>query len=300
MVACAASLLLGGCVRSSSLSEITSTGAVNRSLTITVSDTGMSGENKTKPEDHLILTNPGAWKVSSSTKDMSTILTASRTMAPGAPKSVEYRLTDGKTGKAKVEVGLKTLPNGDQEYTETWTWEGEKETIASEIVEDVSPILNKHLKPLGADDQKVAQATEFLSDLVIRIMMGPSDPMLMDIITQPEEGLRQFRRRIYLGLAEWIEKEVPNVDEAKAKATAKAWALDLQNLLQEKQTESTSQSNAPGSGGQLVTVQSAVKGLGQVVETNGLLDEVDDRIYWNMYLEACSNKPVVFRAVFRK
>lgn len=296
----AAALLMGGCVRNSSFSEISETGAIQRSLTLTITDSGMGGDEKPKPEDHLILSNPGAWKVSSSTKDTNTTLTATRTMAPGAPKAVEYRLSDGKTGKAKVEIGLQTLANGDQEYTETWTWEGEKETIADDIVKDVAPILAKHLKPLGATDQKVSESSDFVADLVIRTMMGPSEPMLMQLVTQPEEGLRQFRRRIYLGFAEWIENEIPGVDGAKARAAAKSWALDLENLLEEKQTASTSSPTPPGGGGQLVTIQSAVKGAGTLVETNGVMDEVDDRIYWSMYLEACSRKPVVFRAVFRK
>ncbi len=297
---CAAALLLGGCVRSSSLSEITSTGAVNRKLTITVTDSGMGGENKPKPEDFLILANPGAWKVSAETKEMATTMTASRTMAPGAPKTVEYHLSDGKKGKAKVEVGLITLPNGDQEYTETWTWEGKDETLASDIIKDVAPILAKHLKPLGASDAKITESGEFVKDLVIKIMMGPSEPMLMQLITEPEEGLRQFRRKVYLGFAEWIRKEIPGTDEVKAKATAKAWAQDLQKLLEDKQTAATSPSSPPGDEGQLVIIQSAIKGNGQVVETNGVLDEVDDRVYWSMYLEACSNKPVVLRAVFKK
>lgn len=300
LIACGAAILMGGCVRNSSVSEISSTGAVTRSLTLTISDSGMGGEDKAKPEDHLILANPGAWKVSSSTKDTTTTFTATRTMAPGAPKAIEYRLSDGKTGKAKVEVGVRTLANGDQEYTETWTWEGEKETITDDIVNDVKPILAKHLKPLGATDEKVTESTDFVSDLVIRTMMGPSEPMLMQLITQPEEGLRQFRRRVYIGLAEWIKKEIPGVDEAKANAAAKAWALDLQKLLEEKQSETTSSPTPPGGGGQLVTIQSSVKGPGAWVETNGVVDEVDDRIYWSMYLEACSKKPVVFRAVFKK
>lgn len=300
LIACGAAILMGGCVRNSSYSEISSTGAVSRSLTLSITDSGMGGDSKAKPEDHLILANPGAWKVASATKDTTTTFTATRTMAPGAPKAVEYRLSDGKTGKARVEVGLRTLGNGDQEYTETWTWEGEEETIANDIVKDVEPILAKHLKPLGASDEKVTESGAFVTELVIRTMMGPSDPMLMQLITQPEEGLRQFRRRVYIGFAEWIQKEIPGVDEAKAKAAAKAWALDLQKLLEEKQSETTSSPTPPGGGGQLVIIQSAVKGHGPMVETNGILDEVDDRIYWVMYLEACANKPVIFRAVFKK
>lgn len=293
-------ILLGGCVRSTSFSEITPEGTVKRTLSVAINEMG-GGEEK--GEDYLILSNPGQWKLNTEAKAGMVTFSASRTAAIGAPKAVEYRLTDGKkgAGKAKVEIQTRKLPDGGTEYTETWTWEGETgKTLSSEITSDVKPMLEKHLKPIGADDAKVDAAAQAMTREAIRALMGPGEPLLMTVIGQPEEGLRQFRRRLYLGLAGWISKELPSVTEEKGKAAAKAWAMDLQNLLDKKQNETKSADEPPTSGGQLVLAQSSIQGLGDVVETNGIIDEVDGRVYWSMYLEACSNEPVVLRAVFKK
>jgi hypothetical protein len=293
-------LVLGGCVRSTSVSEITPEGTVKRSLSVTINEMG-GGEEK--GEDYLVLASPGQWKQDTQTKPGTIIYSATRTAALGAPKAVEYRLTDGKKGKgkAKVEIQTKKLPDGGTEYTETWTWEGESgKTLSSEITTDIKPMLDKQLKPIGADEAKVEAAALAMTREAIRALMGPGEPLLMTVIAQPEEGLRQFRRRLYLGLAGWISRELPSVTEEKGKAAAKAWAMDLQSLLEKKQNDTKTSEEPPNSGGQLVLAQSAIQGLGDVVETNGIIDEVDGRVYWSMYLEACSNEPVVLRAVFKK
>ncbi len=300
LVPALALLAVGGCVRSTSLSEITPEGTVKRSLSVTIND--MSGGEE-KAEDYLILANPGQWKTSVNNKPGTIEYKASRTMALGAQKAIEYRLTDGKKGKgkAKVEIHVHQVSEGVTEYTETWTWEGEgKGSLAGEVIADLKPLMSKHLKPLGADDGQVDSAAQAMAREAVRTLMGPGEPLLMTIIGQPEEGIRQFRRRLYLGMADYISKSMPSVTEAKAKDTAKAWALELQTLLEKKQEQSKTGGEPPTGGGQLVLAQSVVQGLGTVTDTNGIVDEVDGRVYWSMYLEACSNEPVVLRAVFKK
>lgn len=300
LVPALALLALGGCVRSTSLSEITPEGTVKRSLSVTIND--MSGGEE-KAEDYLVLTNPGQWKTSVNNKPGTIEYKASRTMALGAQKAIEYRLTDGKKGKgkAKVEIHVHQVSEGVTEYTETWTWEGEgKGSLAGEVIADIKPLLAKHLTPLGASEAQVESAAQAMAREAVRTLMGPGEPLLMTVIGQPEEGIRQFRRRLYLGMADYITRSMPSVSEAKAKESAKAWALDLQTLLEKKQADSKTGEEPPTGGGQLVLAQSVVQGLGTVTDTNGIVDEVDGRVYWSMYLEACSNEPVVLRAVFKK
>jgi uncharacterized protein YndB with AHSA1/START domain len=284
----------------SSLSEVSTQGAVARKVTVRMTEMGMTQE-KAEPAKMITFTTPGLWKIETRKEKEEQVLEATRSLPSAGENGSDFQLSDGGTGKARCEVKVVKRDDGLLEYTETWTWLGPKGTALSEqLNKDSSKVFAAKLSAAGFTEAETKQTIERLGKKIFRVVMGPSEPLLPTLIMDTGLAMRKLRIQMAGEMDAVIGEIKPDLPATEKRALTVSILADLTKELENSRSAGPSES-APGesNSGQLVSLELAVAGPGQVVETNGIADPIDGRVYWNMYLEACEHEPVVLRAVFR-
>lgn len=283
-----------------SLSEVSPQGAVDRKVTVRMAEMGMSQE-KPDPAKMISFSTPGLWKIEARTEKQEQVLEATRRLPAAGDNGADFVMNDGGTGKARCEVKVVKRDDGLLEYTETWTWMGPKGTALSEqLNKDSAKAFGARLSAAGFTEAETKQTIERLGKRIFRAVMGPAEPLLPTLVMDTGLAMRKLRIQMAGEMEAAIGEIKPEMAAADKRTLTVAILADLTKELENSRSAGPSES-APGesNSGQLVGLELAVAGPGQVVETNGIADPIDGRVYWNMYLEACEHEPVVLRAVFR-
>jgi hypothetical protein len=295
-----AALLAGGCARVESLSQVDASGSLERKVTMRVAQMGMDEDPKTLPSNLITLQGQPAWKVTTSKDGTDSILEASRTLAPGDSESGSFTVTNGSSSKARCQVKAVKRDDGTIEYTETWIWEGKQSPPITGVLNEAGrESLKKHLTPLGAAEADLAAIEASVGRDLKRAVLGPGEPMLMILLTDPSLGLRKIRAKMVGYLESAIVKRLPDTDPGARKKAVLAIVTETATELDKKRTATADSAQGPESSGMLLSFSLAVQGPGQVIETNGEVDPVDGRVYWSMFLDAVEGENLVLRAVFK-
>lgn len=296
-VAC---LMLIGCDRVVSTTDLAADTSYQRTVKYT------HASNPAVPDDtkltDLIRFEGDGWTTSTATKDANETLTATRRVKAGSGPLLESTLLAKGKSFVEARVEVRKLPNGDLDYSETYTWVGPRNQKAAESDganrERLLKAIKEALPELTGD-----QATELegvLEDDLMRALLGPSQPMIMSIITQPELASKQLRGRAYRLIVNYLteKKLVAAASAAKAARKIALSSTDEKAMASNTPTppsDPNQKNDDPG----MTLIQSEVKFPGTIVEADGETDPVEGSVYWAFYAGAAERKPVRLHAVIR-
>lgn len=293
-------LALVGCDRVVSSTDLAADTSYVRTVKFShATNPGMPDE--TKVSDLIRLEGEG-WTKSTETKDANETLTATRKVQAGAGSVLESTLTV--KGKAYLEarVEAKKLPSGEIDYTETYTWVGPKSQKNADTETANRDRLLKTIKQAlpSLTESQAADLEAVVEDDLMKALLGPSQPMLMSIVTQPELASKQIRGREYQLIVRFLtdQKLVDAVSAAKAARQIAGTSLDDKALASNTPTppsDPNQKNDDPG----MTLVQSEVKFTGTIVQADGETDPVDGSVYWAFYAGAAERKPVKLHAIIR-
>lgn len=297
------SLLIGsGCSRSTSLTEVKEDGSWHRTVKLFVaaqnpmSMGGDQGKPATEPkiEDVFVPPTGVGWKITrSKTKEGMLQLVAERDLKLGQA-SVNDLVVKGQLNNS---VTVTQIAPGKFEYKETFHWTAKKQ----DLVANADPTFIAAVKDSLGEKLATKENIEFLeiglAKAVFKMMFGPGDPMLGQLISQPDLAERRLKIRLAKAADELL---VARFGDSLAGAERLAVIRKLVASLDSKQFVDPEKKADPSSGSsssQLVSMFISVKLPGVAVESNGELDPLSGEVFWAMYPEAAQIEDVVLRAV---
>lgn len=295
-LALAASLMLGaGCARLDVSSDLKESGGLDRSIRMTLSTQNMSpGDPDVDPATILKLEKPGDWKTTRSMEGTDQVYTATRTYAAAPNASKEFTLFDGTEDNTVCTVTV-TKSGKTLTYREVHTWVGPPPE-KSPPMEEAKQVLKESL-PVGAmtDGEANALAEQLAKD-AWRIVFGPAQPILSDLMTNPSLGMRRLRMRLGEKMMERLKTAAPDLTEEQRTNAVIKFGQKFSDI-QAQQSGGPSEEEASGNSFMLV-LDCSVKGPGRLVSTNGEHDIITGRVYWSFAADAAALEPVVLEAVY--
>ncbi len=298
----AAALVLGGCTQAESTSILNADGSVERTVTITVPAGMMPGMETPNPSSFVDFTDD--WKTEEFESEESTSLTGTRTISPTAAGVQDYVLDDGQGHQLLCSISV-TKEGKRLIYTETYTWQGEKDM--DDPTGDVDELLTKHLAVLNPTPAQYESVAAGLRTSLWRALFGPKEPMLFSVMMNPLNGMRQITAMAGNEMYTLLKAEFPSASSADRLKVVRSFFSELQESEGWKSSVSAP-TEPPGmvppgeeeEGGDDTIIQllTSVSGPSVPISHNGTYDIVSGQVFWSMMSPAPMFEPVVLRAVF--
>jgi hypothetical protein len=296
--------LLGGCSEAVSATTVGDDGSVVKVITIregTASGVMSFGGEEPKPMADMIKLEGDGWKVTEDTVNGSRVLTAEKRLAnwKDAGSGWSLVISDKKSilGQSRIYES-----EGYLNFEEKYSFKGEFDTAKreKELAELRDKLKNNWLKG-SISDADAKTLSEKIRAISLRVVFGPSEPILPLLLTSPKRFEREFRIRIFGELTDcFMGISGMTIEESKAQAKK---MLDVMNA--ESQVPNPADGPPPSDDGEESGNENSyaisVSFKGQVVkEQNGIIDPITDEVYWDFYSMAVEDAPVVLHARFRK
>lgn len=293
---------LFGCARVENASVVHADGSVERTVVVKINNVASEmseGQQKVMPRSFITLSPNASWKTEESVSPQGEdLITATMKLAPGQVVADEFIISDGEDAKANCSVAAKKLPDGNVEYTETWTWKGKLDVGESPIA-GLDALIVAKLEAKGVAKQEGEKVARSVLREAWRMIFGPGDPILATMLTNTELAMRRLNN----GIAKKVVSELSTAAPAMSGEERLAIAAEIvREMHMSKMADPEANAPTPDEDGRqnlLVSILSRVKGPGVVVETDGEQDILAGETFWSMYLEACAHEPVVLKAVFK-
>lgn len=293
-------LAVVGCARTSSLTEVNPDGSWNRMVKLVVAKQEGLGDSPTVDKIFDVPSGP-EWKIVKTEKKDETEWTITRMAKLDEVISKDIAIrevgTNGEsTGLMLVnEVTVKQIAQNRYKYRETYKWVGKKKEEDSKLddIAAMKDLLPENLRT-PADLEKLKNG---LKPELLRIMFGPGDPMLLQLLSNPEYGIRKMVNR----LAKSFDKVMADVYgdrlpmEERRKLIAKIVNEASKNIVDTQKSEKANPESAEKSGPP-ITMYISVKLPGKIVETDGEVDPYSGEVFWSMMPEAASLGEVSIQA----
>lgn len=285
-----------GCSKAFTETTLKADGSGTRKVTFTLSK-GME-EKGPNVDDYFKLPRSSGAKIAQKTDDKGDVtITMERNLAAGAAPFSDIELKEKEGIRLRNLVSVRNLGDGKLEYTETITWVSAKKTDFSKQNTQFARLLPKAL-PEGvssaATNEKIAGEA---ASSMVQLMFGPNEPMILMLMTHPEYTLKKFKARFAKNLDGIMSRNLGDkMDAAARKESIKKLValLDAESVVGDKQ-EAGQEASEDKTG--LVAFTFSVTMPGEVIETNGELDELTGDVSWAMFGEGAQAGPVVLRAV---
>jgi hypothetical protein len=309
------SLLATGCAQIGGTTEVKPDGGFTRTLIFE----GDKPKGPRDPEgamsfsptlDQLVIVPrmPG-WDVKKVYKDSKLTVTATKTFAPGET-SVDDLLVKADPKKSESVIGntasVTKRPDGKLEYREVIRWRGPSEAAPGSEKEIVAE-LKKSLPEGKASDEAAVDATaRRLQKDVVRLLLGPGDPLLGVLLTHPryaefklKKGLgTSLKAALTEGFGDKLTAEERDATVKKMLATVGSEIVNASKPTPPGPPGATDATKGGGKrDGALVAILLKVKLPGKVVETNGELDDESGEVVWPFYSEAAAGGDITLSAV---
>lgn len=292
-------VLLTGCARSTSYTEIRKDGTWQRKLTLVLgSQTGMS-DKEPKIEDVFVVPKGAGWKTESKKENDEIVFTASREMKLG--ELIEGDLSIIDEGKVSLvnEVQVKEA-DGRFIYRETFRWKGTKPKEIDKPMPELMKTLNEALPATATKEDKEFLAVKLQAE-IWRVLMGPGDPILFSLLLQPDYAERKLRQRLGKAVINLLIQRLGDrlTDDQRREAGRKLMSLDkIKEVFDPKEKAESEQKSDKQS--YLVTMAMIVKMPGEIISSNGEVDPLTNEVYWAMLPEAAAIGEVTLEAISKK
>lgn len=321
-LACFSLVLSIGCARAKTVTTLNPNGTFSRSTTYTMPaaagglgalgslGTPAEGGEKpqeqpaTKPEDVFKVPPQSAGvKVTSATVKGDTTVTVSREAPFDTTLDSDIVLWE-KKGKPMLSssVAVKKLADGNIEYTETLHWLGKPSKNGPTTDPDIRLKVKNVIPQALQQTEAIDKATKAVAVNLVHAMFGPPEPMLANFFMDPDGAMRRVNTRILPMNAQTFRSVMPSLTEAEAVDMSKRLSMSVmldpndQSPLDRKPASGEGESSSDNS---LCTLYFEVAFPGTIVETNGLVDVLDGRVYWSLLAAGVELEDVVLRAVVK-
>lgn len=293
-----AAALLTGCARARVTTEIRPDGSFTRTVLLTGPEKKEGQMAPTVDDTFNFPAGPG-WKVTDGKQQSDVTKTFVRTVAAGTPLKGDVSIKKDKASPAPELVNEVTVTRvGPKrfEYKETLRWAGDPPKEPSLKPDDLAKIKAALPKALATDENARAVATRTYS-LVVPMMFGPNDLLLAVSLMHPDLAERRAHQRIGTVLLQALQEQFGDQMTPDQRR-------DVARKLIESSFNSSKPSQPDPSGGgdqkssNLTALTFVLRGPGKLVSSNGEYDELSGEVYWALYPEAASLKPIVLTAVY--
>jgi hypothetical protein len=272
-------------------------GSWTRTLKLTIQKDGMMGEPG-KFEDTFILPAGPQWKTTKVTEKENLVFTAIRQAKLGESISKDLQIVEKGKVVSTNEVKVTQIAPGRYEYLETVKYLGTEKPETTAPKAELIAVLKKNL-PAGTSDAVYQQIADEFFVAVWRMIWGPTEPLLPQLMFSPELAERRFKAKFGKIMDQILLKHFADKLDATARlATLRAVIkeLDSEKLMQGEKDKKKEESGGGGNDS-LVSVFASVQLPGRIVESNGETDEISGEVYWSFYPESAQIGDVVLRAV---
>ncbi|HLJ50438.1 MAG TPA: hypothetical protein VKU01_30710 [Bryobacteraceae bacterium] len=295
----AAVALLTGCARSRITTEIKPDGSWVRTVAFTGQEKKEGSPQLARTAEETFTFPAGSqWKLRKESKGEDRTTVFERSLAAGESLKGDVSVKDDDPSKVKLvnEVVVSRSGPGRIEYRETLTWKGAPPKLTDIKPENIADIKASLPKALATDANARAVA-EKTSVLVLPALFGPGDPLLAISLMHPDLAEKRASQKIGLVLVKALEEQFG--DKMKPEERRQVARDLIAKTFSSARPKEPDPSAGPPSGnsGGLTPLMFIVKMPGRVVSTNGDTDELTGEIYWALFPEAASLKPVVLTAV---
>lgn len=279
--------LLAGCSKISTETTFKPDGSFTRAITFTTSK-----ENEDSTLDKVFELPKGSeWKVVKKDDAENLVAIYTRSGKLGETPSTDIKVLSPTGVILTNRLAVTEATPGVYEYKETFTWQGKGGSFKKESANDFVDGL-KNVLPSGTEDALIKKVASDLQKDILRIMFGPGDPLISELMTNPDH----FARKLKMQLGKSLENNfVRNLDDWQNESErANAIRSILTNLDSDKfmsKPKTTEPPSDEDSGG-MVPLALSVKVPGKIIETNGLYNPYTNEVYWGMFPEAASLGPV--------
>lgn len=281
-----------GCARTSSFTEVNADGSWKRTVKFTVAK--QEGMQNPGADQIFDLPKGAGWTSTKTEKKEETewVFTRAAKLDEVISKDISLKEVgpEGPTANLQLvnEVTVKQIAPNRFKYRETFKWVGKKKENTSKDLEEAIGL--KSLLPAdlqGAED--LAKVKSGLEVEILRILFGPGDPLLMNLLSNPEYALRKMVNK----LAKGLDRVFTNVYgdrlpmEERRKIITKIVEKASKEIVENKKSENSNPESAEKSGPP-VTMFISVRLPGRIVETDGEVDSYTGEVFWSMTPEAAS------------
>jgi hypothetical protein len=293
--------LLSGCARSQITTEINAAGAWTRTVALTGQEKQEGGMDMgTSLEDTFVLPSGNGWKSTEKKKESDRTVTFEKTLAAGNSLKGDLSLKGADPAKPTFvnEVTVKSLGQGRFEYRETLQWAGPPpKNMSTDIKpEDLAQLKAVLPKTLATDENARAIAAK-TAVLAVPMMFGPGDPLLALGLMHPDLAARRASQRIGAVMLKALEDQFG--DKMKPEERRDVTRKLIETVFSQAKPAKPDPAAGPPSGKNtgLTPLMFVVKTAGKVISSNGEKDELTGEVYWAMFPEGASLKPVVLTAI---
>ncbi len=295
----AAVALLTGCARSRVTTEIKPDGSWVRTLAFTGQEKKEGGPQLGRTAEETFTYPSGSqWKSRKESKGEDRTTVFERRLAAGESLKGDLSIKDDDPSKVKLvnEVVVSRSGPGRIEYRETLTWKADPPKSVSLKPEDIAEIKASLPKPLATDANARAIA-EKTAQFALPALFGPGDPLLAVSLMHPDLAEKRASQKIGGVLLKALEEQFGDKMSLVERRQV-ARELIAKTFSSARPSQPDPSAGPPSGGGSgLTPLMFIVKMPGRVVSTNGDTDELTGEVYWALFPEAASLKPVVLTAV---
>lgn len=297
---------LTGCGRVTAMSTVQKDGSFERRIVFT------SPEEKSDPNGATITMGPKAeemfqmpsgngWKVSKSTAGGNTTRTAVRNIAAGEKAEDDLKVLTKGVSQLKNEASIRPLGDGTFEYLERLTWSGPKDKSGFQSGE-LRAVLKKHLPKDLQDSESLDKMTALIGTSAIKVLLGPSDPLIGLLMIHPDLAERRLRSRLAGAVVSSIGtvygSKVVMADREKIARGMLSDTFAKDGLGMKKKVEEAT-NEGPGGNSAPLPLLMVVRVPGKIIATNGEVDLTTGEVYWGLFPEAASLAPLEMRVRYR-
>jgi hypothetical protein len=309
MLALTVTLCVIGCGRTSTMTQVNPDGSFVRTLTFRgPAPAEGEGAIMTGPTVDTLFELPGgaAWKVTREKKDNELIVTATRTFPAGTAAQQDIALkAKGKAPMGRLIVNsvvIRQIAPGRWEYRETLRWQGER---PKELVNPDPKMLTAIKAALPANlatDANVLEVAQIAIKGLWRLLFGPGDPLVSQLVMHPELAERKLKRLATQVLTAALEQKFANQLSAESRTVIARKIVEqglesTKTLTQEKANPSTPPQKEEDEPASLVAMGFTVKLPGKILSANGEVDEASGEVFWALYAQAAAIGDVEMVAV---
>jgi hypothetical protein len=290
--------LLVGCARARVTTEIRTDGSFNRTVLLAGPEK-KEGQMAPSIDDTFFFPSGAGWKIADGKQQSDDTKTFTRTVAAGGSLKGDLSVKGDKAAKAPQllnEVTVTRVGPKRFEYKETLRWVGEAPKDATKP-EDLAAIKAALPKPLATDENARAIVQRTYA-LVLPMMFGPNDLLLAVSLVHPDLAERRAHQKIGAVLLQALQEQFGDKMTPDQRR-------DVASKLIESSFNSSRPSQPDPSGGgdsknssNLTSLTFVLKAPGKLVSSNGEFDELSGEVYWALFPEAASIKPVVLTATY--
>ena len=309
--AASALFCITGCARVGTSTEVKPDGSFVRTVVYRGSAPSTDGMGMGPSLDDMVTAprTPG-WKVTRAKDPKSeseVVVTATRDFAAGETLSDDLALKsppkkDAPKGTLPTTIlgntlSVRTLPDGKLEYREVIRWRGAKPKELTAPIPELLTTLSVSVPALA----KAAQATvaTHIQQGLWRALFGPGEPLLGQLMTHPELGEFQLKKRLGQTVSDELRTALGDTltDSERRVAVQKIVVAITESVSSKTKQQANAGPGGESSNDALVALLIKAKLPGKLIQTNGEEDPATGEIVWGLFSQAPAAGDVVLTAI---